>query len=482
MAGVLSAWVFADPAPILPRVLPIAVSASPTNNPPFAPGYNQPQLWPVVAAWWQPPDPTPTLSRKLPPAIAAVPANNPVFGLDYTGLQTWTAWVPTDPLPTLPTKLIQPPPRNPRPVAWLPSVLAAWQPPDPQPTLASKLAPSLADVPVNNPPFGAKPQTEAIQTAWQPPPPLPAGQQKLLPSMAAVPVNNPVFGLNYTALQTWTAWVPPDPLPTLGRVKQTPASVDPPPVNRLDPRMQAVSIAWQPPDPLPTLTKKITPLSIDPPRPRAQPMQTWAVWQPPDPLPTLTVKLVQPFIPPSPRYAYTQPWQSAVATAWIPPDPLPTLAGKLNPALLAVRVDNPPTISAVLPSILMSWAPVEPTQIPRARFTAGQPVNNPPPTSPRWLSAVLAHWQLTVDVRLPVLASKVPLAASAVPATPPPVGGSDGNQPALWSILAAWIPPWIPPQFTAPVAASVALPPLPLQRTLTGQEVPRNATDTELDA
>ncbi len=245
LASIIQSWQPPDPLPILPETLSPAIPGQSVDNPPsFSrqqpyplsqdPLPQLPRLLPQPAAasiqviyaphWlatviqsWQPLDPPATLARNLSPGIPGQSVDNP------PGLTHQAAY------PDQPFQLPQTLPLLPQAFAsvvqvtyapqWLASGFQAWIPLDPLPTLPRKLTPSLLIVP--NPPFssmGRGAVTAGLIQSWQPPDPQPTQRGPLNPQLTAVRVDNPpVTGFSpefWSIIGTWDIPLPPQPQQT----------------------------------------------------------------------------------------------------------------------------------------------------------------------------------------------------------------------------------------------------------------------------
>lgn len=142
-------------------------------------------------------------------------------------------------------------------------------------------------------------------------------------------------------------------------------------------------------------------------------------------------------------------------------DPHPILPRKMNPALLAVQVDNPPF--GGLSKRMLSWGVSPYRIIPQGGAQLIQSVDNPPWRIPgaysAWLSDVLAAWQPTIPVQQ--LPRKVPT-VGPVPDAPPIWGTQQAiraeilqlSQPSIWPYISMgaaqpYTPRKLAPQITA---------------------------------
>lgn len=469
-----TSWIPPSPLPILTKQL---LQVTTPSNPPFGPDYGQPQTWTILAAW-TPPPPAPWQR----PPLQQQSVDNPSFG-GYAPSQpeyltVLSAWTPPPPAPWQEPETQIVSVDNPTPDGYGPQqteyaiVLGTWVPPDPTPTQKRP----LQTVSVDNPPYGPdynQSQYWSVLTAWVPPDPVP--WQK--PATQRQSVDNPPIG-GYVAdqpeyLSIVGAWAPPDPAPWQKLPSQT-VSVDNPPV-RSGAWTIAMQAGWIPPDPSPfmgawqplaprLLPAQLTAVAVNNPPFLTPPIEASvrASWEVVPPLPTLGVKALQPFVsPPVGQPVKLWTWLSTVLSDWTPPDPLPTLPRWLPAQFTAVRVDTPigltqwlqavaPTADAApmrqrlgvpvapavvlaqpyvlswLTTVLTTWGPADPAQMPRR---AGQIVSsdNPPLRSGNGQQAPPSAWQ-----------SLEPMPAQRRVAAPPSIAAIP-----LYSNAGAQATPWV---------------------------------------
>lgn len=343
-----------------------------------------------AAAWQQ--DAPPQQRRLLPPDILAVPVNDPPFSSRPSLLQSYPFWAPPDPLPTLNAKLPQ---EGAVAVVYVPSssaawqaIIAAWQPIDPYFQIIRKLAPGIPGVSVDNPPAGrAQPLPAQVSDFYvvlprQLSPAIPGQSVDLPPPQRIMP-------------QAWPSDDPPIVLPRLLAPGIPGQSVDPPPPRTAPQFDQSL---WQMPT-QPVLPKNLSPgipgQSVDdPPRLQRQPLPPL----PDVPMPVQVTYLPQGAVAGQTPYAPT--WLASVLSAWTL-DYEPQFQRLLNPSIIAVRVDNPPT--------LLRWWPPYPEMPPLPQLPTytvqGTPavVNQPIPYLNAWLSGVLTQWIVDYQPQLPRL-------------------------------------------------------------------------------
>lgn len=346
----------------------------------------------------------------------------------------------------------------------LAGILVSWIPPAPQPILPGPfLPPSIAAVPVSNPPFALpseRPDLTPVEVAWIPPPPLPTLNTKLPPSLAAVRVDTPPFGgLRVVPPATW---IPADLTLILGPklVPIVAAVVNNPPPS-LYPWLPGVLASWIPAPPQAAITDLIPPsalaVRVDNPPPNLYPWLTSviAAWIPPPAQPT-----VDELLPPSssavrvdqPPSVGVFKWLSGILQSWIPPDPLPTLSGKVPPQIAAVPVNNPPFAQSI--ALPPQAAPV-PLPTLNVQFVfPGAVVATAAPFAPAWLSEVLSSWQPPDP--LPTMPRILAADLLNIRVDSPPFGIPS---PQLSLLVGSWKP--IDPLPTLPLIVNVTSGPTP---------------------
>ncbi len=431
LATVIQSWQPTDPQPTLPRKLPPQITAVPVDQPPFVNEWLD-QAQGVCVLAWQPPDPPPTIPRKLSPGIPGQSADQPPFvneWLDQAQGQIVISWQPVDPplqqqrklSPGIPGQSVDNPPglvprqlpypadappvqlpryvppqqvvvvaQSPFAQFWLVTVLQAWVPPDPPPQQRGPLNPSITAVPVNNPPFA--------RSVPQPPYPSDTPYIQLLvhlPPQQVVVAKGPFaqFWLA-TVLQSW---VPVDPQPQQGR--------------KLNPSLTAVA-------------------TNNPPF-GGNKFFSWG-WGAPDVITQSGGAFIQSVDNPPGLVRY---WLDPIIRAWQPLDPPPQQRGPLNPAITAVRVDNPPGIAFPIFVITDDPPPILPRYIvqPFTVTVAKTPYLN------AWLASVVQSWQPPDP--LPTLPRWLNPSITAVRVDNPPRLKFD-----LSGTLRSWQPPDPQPQ------------------------------------
>lgn len=476
----------------------------------------------TILATWTPPDPLPTLPRNITPqapAAVAPTVGNAVFtGFAPTvtfgttlaptvGSAVFTGFAPTI---TVGQYGFLPP-------LWQSTVLTAWVPPDPLPTLPRRIlpqAPTSAAPSVGSSVFTGFAPTVTAATIVAPS----VGSAVFTGFAPAVTVGQYEFLPPLWQPTVLAAWQPADPSPTLPRhgIPQTSAALSPatgsitftgvaptvtagatvaPAVGSvaftgfapsvtvgqygfLPPLWQsAVLAAWVQPDPLPTLPRRVTPQAPANSAPSVgsavftgfAPTVTAGSTAAPavgsvvltGAAPTVTVG----------QYGFLPPlWQSTVLAAWQPPDPLPTLPRRVIPQTIAGV--NPGagllTFTGFAPSVSVAGFGIPSPRWLHAVLTAWQ-APDPLPTLPRWVtpqapsSAAPAVGNATFTGFAPVVTAGTtvaPTVGSAVftGAAPTLTVGQYGFLKPLWlsTVLAAWTSP--DPLPTLPRRAVVSTP------------------------
>lgn len=212
--------------PLESRELPPSFLSAPPDDPPRLNGTRSAAVIAVIAAAWQPAAPQPQAARYVPVAVSATPENNPPFGLKQPIWPIIHSWQPT-PVPPWRerwatryvaaiaiTGVVSDPPFSYR---VRPDLSNSWNPDSGvQQPVRNVAATIVADL-VNDPPFNHSGRLDLILDQWQPDP----SPQKQPWRHVPVSVDDPPFGLPGTNLRTiLDAWTPPAPLPWPGWILQ----------------------------------------------------------------------------------------------------------------------------------------------------------------------------------------------------------------------------------------------------------------------
>jgi hypothetical protein len=215
-----------NPLPTLSPKLIFGTAAASVDNPPFGAFGTANNIIP----FWQSPAVLPTLTEKLPPSLLDVKVDNPP--VKNWGTQvSFAPWVPADPQPTLPPKIvfgvqIDNPPNT--QIGDIRKLQSWWDVPPPLPTLPNKL---LFSIPADNAPNRQAGEIWSIQSWWNIPPPMPILPPKISPSLLDVRVDNPPvtrIGDFWTVQSWWNPPQPPQPQETTFLATEGPTIIPPP--------------------------------------------------------------------------------------------------------------------------------------------------------------------------------------------------------------------------------------------------------------
>jgi hypothetical protein len=353
LPGILLAWQLSAP------VLPTQLRAPRTPQAAVVADVVQPtplrQTFAAIDATWRIVPPLPTLPTKLvQPAVIA--ADNPPFDSEQrTDLvlidQAWRVTIPSR---ILPSHLVQPatvvadapPPIRPANIF---IIQRAWPQRNYGRPVTSSGDAAAEPAVVNDPPWGRNTHLAEVLRVWRDPVAKPIWGMFILDEPH--PSEDPPFGIRPWLPTVLRLWQPGPPKPQAHVTVITPSFV-PPVVNDppfgIRPWLTTTVLAWQPGPPKPWVPEYVVqpfiPAQVDQPPTigtRGALPAILAAWQPGPPKPYIPEYLVQPFVPDAPPIIGVRV-PVAVLVAWLPGPPMPARPRWLAQGFIPPPVDNPP--------------------------------------------------------------------------------------------------------------------------------------------